>query len=315
MAGKYAITVTYELPCSPEDILTITPEDARKLASYIKNKGINSLVETAYQRLRSLLQGNTTARKEIDVRDEALLLFTIPRYLLTVMGLDKKHEKVARGLFENQPLKPGIEATIKIIRRPHAHTSPAMDRAVTISVILALTLAGLGKAVTRGFGRFKITEVESPHNQTFAPGSMPDNKYIEKMVRELQESLKEIVKDSSTQAATTQKILIHTLTDPTGQIQLYTTRTAPHPCPYHTTELDNIYNIFDCFNPIVFNCNNISDKTLRAICMLSAIGKTTLKSTWKAYLIRKNKIKIKHKTKRISSPLETPGANIHTWPL
>ena len=74
--------------------------------------------------------------------DVLLLLFAIPRFLITAQGVDN-----AAMLYEMQPLKPCFTLKVEIYRRPGAERSEELDEAVLTLIALTPMVAGLGKSV------------------------------------------------------------------------------------------------------------------------------------------------------------------------
>jgi len=87
------------------------------------------------------------------ISDYTVLLWTIPRVLTAFQG------KEPEDLVFNQPIRPvGLKFKVKVYRRPGAYPDENTVRDALASLLSVPVILGLGKATTRGFGRFKLVE-------------------------------------------------------------------------------------------------------------------------------------------------------------
>jgi len=244
--------------------------------------------------------------------EEFVKLFTIPRFRLISMKVTSKevfpHKNsstdinyFARLLFSLQPLKPGcIEAGINVYWSPH---SLALEKdsmrfyrelLLALSVVYVFSILGLGKATSRGFGRFKLEDMWSDNQEVIEnikdiSSCLWDSDKVEdclekmhKRVLEILEKLysrKPIKKPSRVPRISATEIFV-------GELR--------HPCRLATLEFTS-----------GSACRQYCDRGRRPVVRdiieaLSAIGKATLKTVWKLYA---------------GAKVREPGVRFHTWIL
>ena len=212
-----------------------------------------------------------------------LVLLTVPRYLLHTFGAEERGD--ARYLYEAQPLPTGHRLVVRLTARTHG--APLGEAA--LAVALALTVFGVGRAATRGFGRYKLVEFE---------GLKGSYEHLLEELRSAQEKgarrLAGIIKSIFEEMGGARDASAPLLPYLPGATVMYRECTV-HPAPFHIQEIINISG-----HPPTLDCSNIHDREERVLCQLSAIGMATLKSTWKVYAGRR---------------VKSPGPDLHTWPL
>ncbi len=281
------------------------------------SNALTALSLHAYRRLRRLLGvdheppvgvvtrsilGDEGASKLLEgISEEALLLFAIPRFLLTVQGFEE-----GRSYYEIQPLKPNdVELVVRVLKRPGAR-GDGPSQALAVAALAAVpVVVGLGKAASRGFGHFRLVEAEvSSHLE----GMLSD--YIDLLrgaisPESLDRALGFIVDMATASLGESDDCL--NLAPTLKGSEILVSENARHPCPYHVEELQGLSKDpgdYACFERAA-DCSEIGDDSARILCALSAIGASTLKSTWKAYHAASGRI----------AGVEEPGPTYHTWPL
>jgi len=256
------------------------------------------------------LYENTVSKmdKQLSQLSDICKLLAIPRFRLAMQGIKNIVE-----LYEYQPLRPEkvrlkVELYLKTGASSSAFSAQAKRTVKKFVILLAthvLTFIGLGKAVSRGFGKFRLelyeldkdlkgdAEVEqileSLKNGDKGLGNM-FREASEALIRSSLELLKNISAPTLSYQATEGLSRIPTLNYAIKNSVLIDP--LKHPCVYVLQELPNVdINKDPCIN----NKFVVTD----IIEALSAIGKATLKSTWK----------VKH------GDIRNPGVAYHTWAL
>ncbi|ABM80567.1 hypothetical protein [Hyperthermus butylicus] len=252
------------------------------------------------------------------VPDELALLLTIPRIRLTLQGIKKFID-----IYEMQPLREGIELTVTIYARKGANVDSLEASFAVLVIVFTLAFIGLGKATSRGFGRFALKKYEINVNNkdlvddvlesfTKVVNSVEDMKsvYMEagKTLLMLARELKGVPVPSSKIDDVAGEDGWHKAVQLVrrSRVPLFATSIAyvalkgaigriKHPCPYATAELGG--RIESRPHGCIDNTVEVGD----IITALSAVGKATLKSTWKLY----------HGPQQ----LRREGVAYHTWPL
>jgi len=244
--------------------------------------------------------------------EEFAKLFAIPRFRLISMKVLSKEvfphknsntdiDYFAKLLFSLQPLKPGcIETRISVYWSPRSLAleedgmRSIRELLLALSVLYVFSILGLGKATSRGFGRFKLEGIQSDNQEVvknikevstclWNPIKVEDClKKIHKLILETLERLysrKPIEKPSRVPRLSATEIFV-------GELR--------HPCRLATLEFTN-----------EDACRQYCDRGRRPIVRdvieaLSAIGKATLKTVWKLYA---------------GAKVREPGVRFHTWIL
>lgn len=284
--GFILIRERLNLPSTP--MLTRAPKVRRSFEMYLKasNKGAN-------------------------IQNNIKLLFTIPRFRIAVQGIRRLVE-----LYEKQPLRPGIRLRVEVYGR-HGYSLSTAEACVAIeSIVFTAAFLGLGKAASRGFGRFELVdfsvdssglgEVEAVLEKLKSMGSAEGMKQaflelglklLECTARLLNKPLGDIERKLD---VTNDEEIVRKTRVPLFVTALNRVRSGKgvidslkHPCPYATPELASI--------PVSGGngCINGRRAVHRILEALSAVGKATLKSTWKIMYVN----------------VTDAGIAFHTWPL
>ncbi|GEM_PF-6711021 len=136
------------------DIITGLEEDA--FTNLRARLGVDSKVllkgkaRKRYHNYKYMLQ-----KLDISIPESILKLMEIPRVRLLAQGKES-----ARRLFENQPLPPGaVQLSVDIYERASSSLNPGEAQLATVAIAYALAFLGIGKATSRGFGRFFLEEI------------------------------------------------------------------------------------------------------------------------------------------------------------
>lgn len=147
----------------------------------------------ANEKLSSLLGSTDSASKLylriVDIEEEEIIegrsLQRIPRInLLMLRRGERRLERYYRK----------ITFKIELVKRPGATIYVEEERFGLASLILALTLGGLGSIQSRGFGRFKVLLDSESRGRNPELGEALDRIYKSKDLRELTDALKGMVK-------------------------------------------------------------------------------------------------------------------------
>jgi CRISPR type III-B/RAMP module RAMP protein Cmr1 len=105
------------------------------------------------------------------LKDCCLAAFRSPRVLLSTLG--RKPEEAITQI----PLPPGAyRFRIRVYRRPHTNLTPVEEKLAGYALGLALFLFGIGRGVTRGYGKLKLRRQE-PHYHTLFGKALLDIYY------------------------------------------------------------------------------------------------------------------------------------------
>lgn len=235
------------------------------------------------------------------IDQEALKLFTIPRFRLSVQGV-----KSIDDIYLRQPLKPG-SVTLKVEIGIAAGRNVSQDEKdfITLATVFMLTFIGLGKATTRGFGKFRLKKgfkgsFSNRCKDLLSLARENDEKECRKCKETFEEIGRELIELAS-RILNVGGVNTHSLVESStpGRVPRLSVairyvkdiQGVKHPCPYASRELAWVNN----------NVRVLTDKRqVRDVLeALSAIGKATMKSTWK----------VLHRRLRAS------GVSYQTWAL
>lgn len=245
--------------------------------------------------------------------DEFFLLFSIPRARLLSMKLSSKLGKTinannvlgaATTLYKLLPVKPGcVKINVEVLINERFSNSD-VAKLITLALIYTLTIHGIGKATSRGFGRFKIDK-NSLYNEILSNEEM---RKMQELLDELYSNNPDEVKQS---IMTIHNELVNVaksvfrIQSKTGQrvpclknVDVEVIRFNKIPCPFATLELTSREAKESRSNTL---CQNLAkDAGLYTLAALAAIGKSTLKACWKIHACLQ---------------VREPGVYLHTWPL
>ncbi len=351
-AGALDITVNIEY--DQDNLLYV--KDYNTLRSFIENlikhyyrelknkphRLLALLEELGYDLLRGSTHFKTEIRissdlqKYINALKDYITLFTIPRVYLNAQrigniptrnkGLLEVVDLIAKELFEIQPLRSKtLKLKISIGLRedllpPYLRKReiiPSIKCVIIKLLVFGLTVIGLGKASTRGFGKFKVQRYEIYDeavkknivpliNNLLDPENLKENytNFIQHVIKDVGELLKEITSaetiklyDSVVKIPRLSNVLIDIIEDP------------KHPCMISSREYTQEKKVANYCGP-EYKKKSVNVARINSdIKALSAIGKATLKSTWKMYWYS-------IRTKKVSSShVREPGFMFHTWSL
>jgi CRISPR type III-B/RAMP module RAMP protein Cmr1 len=236
------------------------------------------------------------------INQEIFKLFTIPRVRFVLQGATS-----ASDLYELQPLRANtVKMRVTVYESSRTNLDLEEKKLVVLSVPFLLTFIGLGKATSRGFGRFKLVdykdldeELEGIRQELDLLKDLKTVEDYEKAFRKVGKKLIELAASKSKGEPVDVKKLISTCKP--GRIpslaiairEAFIVKELKHPCPYATPELTQV-------SPSSQTGCIYGKKPVRDIlAALSAVGKAALKSTWK----------LGHRM------LRDPGVAFHTWAL
>ncbi len=244
-----------------------------------------------------------------DLYNDFFCLFSIPRFYLLSMKIqellnnirdpkelnDTIYKKIAKQIFEMQPARQGtLRFTLNLFVRPNSFLTGSgrpWQCFLAYIALLVPTLVGLGKGVTRGFGRFKLIDYEINIKDCPLKDSISKLKgatSIQGIVGIANELLKYTENLPEVKQEGNLKSGIAIIPRLSYALDNYVTIENPkHPCPYAVNKINM--------------CRPSYKKPIRnELDLLSAIGKSVLKSVWKIY----NGI-----------PVRNSAPNLETWPL
>ncbi len=297
------------------------------------SKVIEALEVEGFRRLRGTYKLNTTvywrqwhswAGHLSSLPDELVALLTVPRIRLALQGAGSPYD-----VYERIPLTPGARLAIEIYRRPG--TSLASDEASLAVSALLFTVAfiGLGKAASRGFGHFQVESVDVESGEVEAPikhvrfdslegiknaFEILGEKLLETTAKLLGYNSAELLKKVSDLQADTSKVLDFVKI---SRVPLFLTVIThkqwidrlKHPCPYALQEY-SASSLQNCISNKV-TITPTGSYHIDILYALSAVGKATLKNTWKKY----HEVIGVRRRGNIPVRVRDPGVAYHTWPL
>ncbi len=228
-----------------------------------------------------------------------LQLLMIPRVRLLLQGRDG-----VRKLFTHQPLPPRtLKLTLEIYERSSTGLSLQEAKLAIISIAYTLVFLGIGKAASRSFGRFflqkaYLAEMLNDINDILQWFKEERLRSPENAIRTFKDAGEWLVKQvcelfnkQCPQYASSPRILgIPSLDVAT----FFAAKIAPitHPCPYALPELTERTKP-GC-------CDKLRQQVKEIHEALSAVGKATMKATWKICA---------------ENDVTKPGPGYHTWVL
>ncbi len=346
-ASPYQVVTRWNTECggSPELIEWRVAKHYEELISLVKNTkyfnkhkksyeklhvhhGVSALSILGYRRLRRLLGINEDIRIggkvgaalraietniNTDCRDNGfrrlLLLLTVPRFLIAVQGKDK-----AKDLYELQPLKPCQTLEVEVYRRPGVEPDKKRDDAVLAVLALTPIVAGLGKAVNRGFGRFTLENGDAPIVDKLRG---LDTSNATDASQAISEALQDVKKLLNNDTGKSEHPGLHRI-DPRSAIAAFTKLRHPFPYSIHEADQAILQRLPGTPGGKKVYCDDIGDRLDRVLCALSAIGAASTKTTWKAYHyyhVFRSKNYTYNFSKAKWSFVKKNGARLHTWPL
>ncbi len=236
--------------------------------------------------------------------------------------------KRLEDMYQLQPLRPGIRATLDVRVRAGASVSCEEKALAVLSAIYTLSFLGLGKATSRGFGRFKLLTSYEVYDECVEQSSLKllsssfdsPEKLKESFFNvgfELIEYAAQILgyvtpKPSTIENLDASQLVIKTavpaLIVPLAYVRRERTliERLVHPCPYPLRMMLQRDKDGTFVTPKLVGCKPLGSAPVKSIeTALSAIGKAVLKSTWK-YV---------HAINGSLNSIAEPGVAFHTWPL
>ncbi len=131
-----------------EDVLQEIKENCQSPSCINARKAIDNLRKAGSERM---------SRGE-GCEEGIACLLTIPRFYLAALSFENVCE-LSMHLFRGQPVKPGgLRITVELWESPHLRLSSEEKLFALRLLVLTLSVLGLGKATSRGFGRFLPVE-------------------------------------------------------------------------------------------------------------------------------------------------------------
>ncbi len=241
-----------------------------------------------------------------NVSSEALLLMSIPRIYMVLSATKTSQEFITK-----QPIKSGYYKLTVEIRLRSPRLKKQLDARLAAlgvaSLVLAPQILGLGKATSRGLGRFALESYEEgraldclgDYSDTIL--SIVDNLKVSQVEgpEKLRDALSAYTSLAQGNGGRIDPSMLKAPSLPGSRLMWG--RKPVHPCPYAPSEVTGRryrgYN--ECLRN-TWECNSIGNERLRILCILSAIGVATLKTTWKIHS---------------RDGVKRPGVRYHTWPL
>lgn len=243
---------------------------------------------------------------ETNVSSEALLLMSIPRIYMVLSATKTSQEFITK-----QPIKSGYYRLTVEIRLRSSRLKRRLDARLAAlgvaSLVLAPQILGLGKAASRGLGRFALEKYEvggaldclGDYVDTIL--GIVDNLRVSQVEgpEKLRDALSAYISLVQGNGGRIDPSRLKAPSLPGSRLMWG--REPVHPCPYAPSEVARReyrgYN--ECLRN-TWECDSIGDERLRILCILSAIGVATLKTTWKIHS---------------RDDVKRPGVRYHTWPL
>ncbi|ALL01405.1 RAMP superfamily [Pyrodictium delaneyi] len=275
------------------------------------------LEEKAYRRLRLGQCGD----------DDFICLFTVPRFHLLALGVEAKPEsrdfvnKTAQYLFELQPAKPGtVVFRLRLRERPGAKLEPAEKFLLASLALAEPVLLGLGKSVSRGFGRFlprrgsyRFDTGDGDFNGELAEvaeklATKPDKSTIEQLINLVLKATAKawgISHEPYKSLASVPRLSY-------AHKEMRYVEQLKHPCMLATREYAPRKNDHEGRQLVLDYCNPSKKKPVVGVLeALSAVGKAATKAVWKIYYysyLASNKLPS-------GLAVKMPGVGFHTWIL
>ena len=283
------------------------PELARR--RYYHKPLLGKKLNTLYLKIKR------NARNLLDsIPVEVYKLITIPRLRLAVQDIKSINEIIK--LYEIQPLRENsVVISVKLYKRTGDKLSPTEKIFTVLLVVYLFTFIGLGKATSRGFGKFNLRSIKL--DKELKEHIIKDDESLEQYLLKYRrfsngEELLEKFKDLGVMLLRLGASLINGDVETDTLVSSIINEAKPcriprlsiavkearvitplkHPCVYASVELTNIDNRTP-------GCINNKVEVRDVLEALSAIGKATIKSTWKI----------------VHGRVRDPGVAYHTWPL
>ena len=268
-------------------------------------KKLNTIYLKIKQNARNLLDS---------IPVEVYKLITIPRLRLAIQDIKGIDEIIK--LYEIQPLRENsVATTVKLYKRTGDKLSLTEKIFTVLLVVYLFTFIGLGKATSRGLGKFSLRSIKL--DKELEEYIIKDDESLEQYLLKYRrfsngEELLEKFKDLGMMLLRLGASLINGDVETDTLVSSIINEAKPcriprlsiavkearvitplkHPCLYASVELTNI----DSHTP---GCINNKVEVRDVLESLSAIGKATIKSTWKI----------------VHGQVKDPGVAYHTWPL
>ncbi len=235
----------------------------------------------------------TLIGKKLDKREAYKKILTVARFELTTMG--KSVDEIIAVL----PVPPGclrLRVAIDVSRRLKQPDPSLICKLTLLALLYALTVRGIGRGSTRGFGRFCVDGIEcrqcgDVQEITSLAKSLLDSDKIEDALCKIHEQLVQlaaklapIVKHKACGGCAPSLRPINSLQHAPGVI-VRVVRNARHPAPKPVSFLKQAHKV---------RIADIYDA-------LSAIGRAFMKNTWKKY------------SEVVRGNIQSPGIGFHTW--
>lgn len=285
-------------------------------------KAIQCLEQRAHQELRD----------EACRHDNFICLFTVPRFYLHSMQINKQAKKghnkhisinlAARMLFELQPAKPRTFVFRLWLRERSGAVLRPEEKFFLVSLALAEpVLLGLGKAIPRGFGRF----LPAKNSYDFNTGREDYNEKLRKVAEELaagpdREAIEQLL-DTMLEAAAEALGVEHQPHQSLAavprlsyaHVNMRYVERLRHPCMLATREYAPQRDDRQGQQLVADYCNPARRRLVASsLEALSAVGKAVTKAVWKIYYYG-----YMAPDRRLPSgrAVREPGVGFHTWVL
>ena len=279
---------------------------------------LQALEEEAYNRLRS---GGCRS-------DDFLCLFAVPRFHLLALGVKPRSESpgdvadAARSLFELQPARPGtVVFRLRLHERPGAVLRPEEKFFLASLALAEPVLLGLGKSVSRGFGRFLPTK----SGYDFDTGNEGYNERLRKVAEKLavgpdREAIEQLI-DTVLEAAAEALGVEHQPYQSLAAVprlgyaranMRYVERLR-HPCMLATREYAPRRDDRRGQQLVANYCSPARRRPVASsLEALSAVGKAATKAVWKIYYYG---YMVPGRRLPSGRAVREPGVGFHTWVL
>ncbi len=232
---------------------------------------------------------------------EALKLIAIPRVRLLLQGTDN----IAK-IVTHQPLPPGtVRLEVEIYERASSGLKPGEAKLAVVATAYTLAFLGIGKAVSRGFGRFFLAEPPETREpvsdvegilEWFMEARLGNPRNAGSVFKGtgrwiVEQACRLLSLDSQCSTMPQQPHLLHI---PSLDVAIASTgiiNVVRHPCPYALLELTA---------PNKPGCCNGRRPVREIHDALSAVGRAAMKVMWKLCS---------------GARVDKPGPGYHTWVL